>query len=835
MGTHDSIRARREPAAVAPTRHDTASRQYSAEEAAVEGDDKRAPLVRWFSELRRSDVATVGGKNASLGEMINTLGEAGIEVPGGFATTAAAYRQFLEANHLTEPVSSKLNQLEDDGRNVAAIGKAVRKMILAADFPAALSEAITRAYRDMARRSGHKVASVAVRSSATAEDLPEASFAGQLESFLNVRGDKPLLRACKRCFASLFTDRAIVYGRNHGIDPMKVALSVGVQEMVRSDKAGAGVMFSIDTESGFPKSVLITAAWGLGEAVVQGMVDPDEYQVFKPLLGERKVKPIIEKKLGAKARKIVYASSAKTASKRVNTSRKERSTFVLNDDEVLELARCACAIEKQYGQAMDMEWAKDGASGKLFIVQARPETVQSRKEAGTLKSYTLKKAGRKLVSGLAIGESIATGKVCPLASAKEIERFEEGAVLVTATTNPDWVPIMKKAAAIVTDRGGRTSHAAIVSRELGLAAIVGTGDATRKLKHGMEVTVSCAEGDEGHVYEGRAEFEVGDIDVSAVPQTRTKIMINLADPAAAFRWWRLPADGVGLARMEFIIGNLIKIHPMALVHFKDLKDKKARASIAELTRAYADKTEYFVDVLARGMARIAAAHYPNPVIVRMSDFKTNEYARLIGGEAFEPEEKNPMLGWRGASRYYSEGYREGFALECRAVRRAREELGLTNIVVMIPFCRSPEEADRVLAELSRNGLERGKGLEVFVMCEIPSNVILAEEFAQRFDGFSIGSNDLTQLVLGVDRDNETLKALFDERNAALTDAIATLLDKAHRTGTKTGICGEAPSVYPEFARFLVEHGIDSISVSPDGFLAVKRAVAEAEAAHRKGA
>jgi pyruvate,water dikinase len=752
-------------------------------------------------------------------------------VPGGFATTAKAYWQFLEANQLTERISAKLGELEADGRNLAAVGSAVRNMILRAKFPAPLSEAIIGAYHEMARRSGHAVTSVAVRSSATAEDLPEASFAGQLDSFLNVRGDRALLEACKRCFASLFTDRAIVYRRNNSIDHMKVALSVGVQEMVRSDKAGAGVMFSVDTETGFPRSVLITAAWGLGEAVVQGMVDPDEYQVFKPLLVDGSVKPIIEKKLGTKARKVVYGIGARAASKRVDTTDKERSTFVLDDGEVLELARWAVAIEQHYGQAMDIEWAKDGASGELLIVQARPETVQSRRDAGTLKSYTLKKAGRRLVSGLAIGEAIATGKVSRLASAKEMGRFQEGAVLVTAITDPDWVPVMKKASAIVTDRGGRTSHAAIVSRELGLPAIVGTGEGTRLLKDGMEVTVSCAEGDEGHVYEGRAEFEVGDIDVSEVPRTRTKVMINLADPAAAFRWWRLPADGVGLARMEFIIGNLIKIHPMALARFEQLEDKQARARIAALTRAYADKTDYFVDRLARGMARIAAAHHPNPVIVRMSDFKTNEYARLIGGQAFEPEEENPMLGWRGASRYYSDGYREGFALECRAVRRARDELGLRNIVVMIPFCRSPEEADRVLAELARHGLARGQGLEVFVMCEIPSNVILAEKFAERFDGFSIGSNDLTQLVLGVDRDNANLKALFDERNQALTEAIATLLETARRTGTKTGICGQAPSDYPEFARFLVEHGIDSISVSPDSFLTAKRTIAEAEAAH----
>ena len=785
-------------------------------------------LVRWFSDLSRADIAIVGGKNASLGEMVTTMKASGVHVPAGFATTAAAYWSLLETNGLTATISSKLAELDADASNLAAVGAAVREMLLSAELPPALVAAVTGAYGELAARGGRKAVSVAVRSSATAEDLPEASFAGQLETYLNVRGEQALLDACKRCYASLFTDRAIVYRRNHGFDHMKVALSIGVQEMVRSDKAGAGVMFSIDTETGFPKTVLITAAWGLGETVVQGMVDPDEYQVFKPLLADASLKPIIGRTLGGKAQKLVYASRGKAPCKLVSTLRRDRLKYVLSDEEVLQLARWACAIEKHYGQPMDIEWAKDGESGALFIVQARPETVQSRKDAGTLKSYVLGRKGAKLVSGLAVGDSIATGKVCRLASAKDIDRFQDGAVLVTQTTDPDWLPVMKKAAAIVTDRGGRTSHAAIVSRELGLTAIVGAHDATTVLKDGMEVTVSCAEGDEGHVYAGAADFEVQEIDFEHIPQTRTKVMVNLGDPSAAFRWWRLPSDGVGLARMEFIIGNLIRVHPMALVHYDKVKGARARAQIAQITRGYADKTEYFVDTLARGVARIAAAHYPNPVIVRLSDFKTNEYARLIGGEGFEPAEENPMLGWRGASRYYSEGYRDGFALECRALRRAREEIGLTNIVLMVPFCRSPEEADKVLAEMAKHGLQRGKGLEIFVMCEIPSNVILAEQFAQRFDGFSIGSNDLTQLVLGVDRDNATLKALFDERNPAVMDAIVTLLIKARRSGTKTGICGQAPSDHPEFARFLVEHGIDSISVTPDSFLAVKRAVAAAE-------
>ena len=788
-------------------------------------------LVRWLSELNRGDIASVGGKNASLGEMIGTMRPAGIRVPDGFATTAKAYWSMLDANGLRASIARKLAEIDRTASNVAEVGAAVRAMILEAALPPELVEAITGAYGGLVGHTGRTVVSVAVRSSATAEDLPEASFAGQLETYLNVRGVEALLQACKRCYASLFTDRAIVYRRNHGFDHMKVALSIGVQEMVRSDRAGAGVMFSIDTETGFPKTVLITAAWGLGETVVQGMVDPDEYQVFKPLLADASLKPIVGRTLGDKAQKLIYARGS-NATRLVRTRRDERASYVLTDAEVLQLARWACAIEEHYGKPMDIEWAKDGDSGELFIVQARPETVQSRKDAGALKSYTLKRTGKRLVSGLAVGDSIATGKVCRLATANDIARFREGAVLVTETTDPDWVPVMKKAAAIVTDRGGRTSHAAIVSRELGLTAIVGAHGATAALQDGMEVTVSCAEGDEGHVYSGIADFGVEEIRLDDIPQTRTKVMVNVGDPSAAFRWWRLPSDGVGLARMEFIIGNLIRIHPMALVHYDRVESVAARAEIAHITRGYADKTEYFVDTLARGLARIAAAHHPNPVIVRLSDFKTNEYARLIGGRGFEPAEENPMLGWRGASRYYSEGYREGFALECRALKRAREEIGLTNIVVMVPFCRSPEEADRVLAEMAAHGLVRENGLEIFVMCEIPSNVILAERFAERFDGFSIGSNDLTQLILGVDRDNETLKTLFDERNPAVTEAIATLLAKARHTGTKTGICGQAPSDHPEFAELLVEHGIDSISVTPDSFLRVKRAVAQAEAQMR---
>jgi len=789
-----------------------------------------APLTLWLSDLGRGDGARVGGKNASLGEMIGHLEAAGIRVPGGFATTAAAYWRFIDENGLRAAITEAIGRLAPDHANLHEVGGRIRAMILGGRHPEALARAIREAYAGLCEQIGRPEVDVAVRSSATAEDLPEASFAGQLETYLNIRGEDALLDAVKRCFASLFTDRAIAYRENNGFNHMQVALSVGIQRMVRADLAGSGVMFSIDTETGFPRSALITAAWGLGETVVQGIVDPDEYQVFKPLLDRPGLAPIVEKALGRKERKMVYAEGGDAPARMVDTAPEEREAFVLDDEEILELARWATAIEAHYGVPMDMEWAKDGETGALFIVQARPETVQSRREAATLKSHRLREKGSRLVSGLAIGDAIAAGRVCRLEGPDEIDRFEAGGVLVTAMTDPDWVPIMKKAAAIVTDHGGRTSHAAIVSRELGLTAIVGTGDATTRLEHGQNVTVSCAEGDEGHVYAGVLDYEVTELDLDDVPETRTKVMLNLANPAAAYRWWRLPAAGVGLARMEFIINNMIKIHPMALVRFDELEDDMARSRIEALTRGYAEKTEYFVLTLARGIARIAAAHHPNPVIVRMSDFKTNEYAELIGGAAFEPHEENPMLGWRGASRYCDPGYREGFALECRAIRRAREVIGLDNIVVMIPFCRTLGEADRVLEAMAENGLVRGEnGLEVYVMAEIPANIVLAEAFAERFDGFSIGSNDLTQLVLGVDRDSDRLGPLFDERDEAVTRTIAELLAKARAAGVKTGLCGQAPSDHPDFARFLVGHGIDSISVTPDSFLAVKHHTADAEA------
>ena len=782
-----------------------------------------------FGELDKDDVARVGGKNASLGEMTRRLGEVGIRVPDGFATTARAYRDFLEHNELADRIERLLADYHDGASSLEEAGAAIRELFEETEWPDDIAAAIREAYRRLAEEAGTESPDVAVRSSATAEDLPDASFAGQHETYLNIRGEDALLDACRRCVASLFTDRAIAYRDNHGFEHMRVALSVGVQRMVRSDLGGAGVMFSIDTETGFPDMVLIDAVWGLGETVVQGSVDPDEYRVFKPLLDREGCRPLVERRIGAKSRKLVYADGGEAPTRLQDTDEEERTRAVLSDDQILQLARWAVTIEAHYERPMDMEWALDGETGELFIVQARPETVQSRKQTGLLKAYRLKQSGKRLVTGHSIGDAIAAGKVCRMDEAGNAADFPEGGILVTAMTDPDWVPIMKRAAAIVTDHGGRTSHAAIVSRELGLPAVVGSGDATAVLQEGQAVTVSCAEGDAGFVYDGELDFEATDLELDDIPDTRTQVMLIVADPAAALRWWRLPADGVGLARMEFIVNHHIKIHPMALVHWDTLEDADARSRIEELTRGWEDKQAFFVDTLARAIGQIAAAHHPRPVILRMSDFKTNEYARLVGGARFEPEEENPMLGWRGASRYYSDDYREGFALECRAVKQARETLGFDNLTVMIPFCRTPEEADRVLEEMAGNGLQRGEnGLQVYVMCEVPSNVILADAFAERFDGFSIGSNDLTQLTLGVDRDSDRLAGLFDERNDAVRALIAQVIERAHAHQRDIGLCGQAPSDHPEFAAFLVEAGIDSLSVNPDSFVAVKRAVAEAE-------
>jgi len=790
--------------------------------------------VRPLETVNSNDVDEVGGKNASLGEMIGSLAQRGIRVPRGFATTAEAYRRFVEHNELGPRIQEGMRAWHAGSSSLHEVGEAIRKQFENGSFPEEFAAALRMAHRDLTARCGRSEIEVAVRSSATAEDLPEASFAGQQETFLNVRGEDALLDACRRCYASLFTDRAISYREERAFDHEDVALSIGVQEMVRSDKAGAGVLFTLDPESGFRDVIVIDASWGLGESVVQGSVDPDEYTVFKPLLerkphGETTKTPILDKRRGSKAHKIVYADDRAGDIEMVETSETERSCFVLGGPEILQLARWSILIEEHYGRPMDIEWAKDGRTGELYVVQARPDTVQSRKEAAALERYSLRDCGRLILSGLAIGGAVGAGPVCMIEDPSEIDRFVDGAVLVTRMTDPDWVPIMKRASALVADHGGRTSHAAIVSRELGLPAVIGAVDATERLRDGQSVTVSCAEGEEGRVYEGIAEYEIETLSLEDVPRTRTKLMINLASPAAAFRWARLPADGVGLARMEFIINNHIKIHPMALVHYDDLEDPAAKKRIDELTVGWENKQDFFVDQLAFGIARLAASMYPRPVILRTSDFKTNEYASLIGGQAFEREEANPMLGFRGAARYYSERYREGFSHECRALRKAREEIGLSNIIVMIPFCRTPEEADRVLEVLATNGLIRGKGgLSIYAMCETPSNVFLAEAFAERFDGFSIGGNDLTQLVLGVDRDSEELASIFDTGHPAVTTAIREFIARVHGRKSTVGFCGQAPSDDPDFARLLVEAGIDSISVSPDGFLAAKRVVAAVE-------
>ncbi|SFI85389.1 phosphoenolpyruvate synthase [Albimonas pacifica] len=785
-------------------------------------------LAAPLETFSRRDVGRVGGKNASLGEMLGRLGHAGVRVPGGFATTAEAFRRFVASNALGPLIDDRLARLSRKQATLEQTGAAIRAALLAAPWPEALAQAVRAAYADLCTREGVPDLPVAVRSSATAEDLPDASFAGQQETFLNVSGADAVLDACRACYASLYTDRAIAYRRLKGFEGVEIALSVGVQRMVRADLGGSGVMFTLDTESGFDRVALVDAVWGLGETIVQGASTPDEHQVFKPLLDRPDLSPIVSRRLGAKERCMRLRPDGTTETN--DTAPEDRARFVLSDAEALALARTAAAIEAHYGVPMDIEWARDGRDGDLFIVQARPETVQSRAAAGALRSWTIRRKGPRLLTGLGVGEGVAAGPVQRIDAARDIARFRDGSVLVTSTTDPDWVPVMKRAAAIVTDHGGRTSHAAIVSRELGLPAVVGTGEATRVLEDGRQVTVSCAEGDQGAIYDGVAEFQAHEQCIADLPATRTHVMLNLADPSAAFRWWRLPADGVGLARMEFVVSNHVRAHPMALCRPDRVSDPETRATLAELTRGFDDPRDYFVETLAGGLARIAAVLHPRPVVIRMSDFKTNEYAHLLGGADFEPEEENPMIGFRGASRYYSDDYREGFALECRAIRRLRETLGFDNVVVMIPFCRTVPEADRVLAEMAANGLARGTaGLKIWMMCEIPSNVILAEAFATRFDGFSIGSNDLTQLTLGVDRDSDRLASLFDARDPAVTWMIRTVIAKAHAAGVTVSFCGQAPSDDPAYARLLVAAGIDGLSVSPDGFLDVKRLVAAAEA------
>jgi pyruvate,water dikinase len=785
--------------------------------------------IKWFEETGIGDIASVGGKNASLGELTRSLRTAGVRVPDGFATTAAAYRAFLAHNALDGRIRDSIAAYRDGRKTLRQTGAAIRELFSAAEFQDGLATDIREHYRLLSGRAGATDVAVAVRSSATAEDLPDASFAGQQETFLNVAGERAVLDACRRCYASLFTDRAISYREMKGFDHLDVALSVGVQQMVRSDVGASGVMFSIDTESGFPRAVVISAAWGLGETVVQGTINPDKYQVFKPLLADPRLRPVIARETGAKERKMVYSQGGSARTQTVDTTERERSSLVLDDDEVVLLARWAVAVEQHYGRPMDMEWAKDGISGELFMVQARPETVQARRSGSKFTTYHLDRAGRVLASGAAIGDAIAAGQACVIRDAKDIETFVDGAVLVTRMTDPDWVPVMKRAAGIVTDHGGPTSHAAIVSRELGVPAVVGTGDATENLVNGAPVTLSCAEGEEGRVYDGLLAYTTEEVDIELLPATRTGVMVNIGSPAAAFKWWRLPAAGVGLARMEFIINSLIRIHPMALVHPEKVADPEDAALIRKLTAGYADPQEYFVDMLATGIAKIAAPFHPKPVIVRLSDFKSNEYSHLVGGAAFEEPEENPMLGFRGASRYYSPRYSEGFALECRALKRVREDIGFANVVVMVPFCRTVGEADLVIETMASHGLVRGDaGLQLYMMCEIPANVVLAGQFATRFDGFSIGSNDLTQLVLGVDRDSEQLAGLFDERDPAVSAMISQAIAQAHAAGIRIGICGQGPSNHPELAEFLVGEGIDSISLNPDTFLKTVPVIAAAE-------
>jgi pyruvate,water dikinase len=790
-------------------------------------------FIRWFSDTSLRDVPLVGGKNASLGELYRELQSAGVRVPNGFAITADGYRHFLRASGLEAEIAAAVRGLPtSDLVALAACGLAIRQKITGAAMPADLAQEIFAAYEQL----GEGVAvDVAVRSSATAEDLPDASFAGQQETYLNVRGRAALADACRRSFASLFTDRAISYRADKGFDQLQIALSIGVQRMVRADLATSGVMFTLDTETGFRDVVLINASYGLGEPIVQGSVTPDEYYVFKPTLRQG-FAPVLQRSVGSKEFKLVYDEGGSRGVKTVPVAAADRVRLAMTDEQILTLARWACAIEDHYSRArgtptpMDIEWAQDGVTGDLFILQARPETVHAREQVHTLEQYRLRERGRVLATGRSIGSKIAAGPVRVIPSAVDLRQFQQGEVLVTDKTDPDWEPIMKKAAAIVTNRGGRTCHAAIVSRELGVPAIVGTETGTATLTNGQLVTVSCAEGDAGFVYEGARRFDVEHIDLSALRRPQTKIMMNVGNPAEAFALSFIPNDGVGLARIEFIISTAIGVHPMALVRYGQLTGH-ARADIDRITSRYTDKTAFFVDKLAEGVGMLGAAFYPKDVIVRLSDFKTNEYARLVGGAGFEPAEENPMIGFRGASRYYDERFREGFALECRALKRVRDEMGLTNVKIMVPFCRTVDEARRVVHELAANGLERRRnGLELYMMVEIPSNVILLPEFAEYFDGFSIGSNDLTQLALGVDRDSAIVAHVFDERNAAVQKLIAQAIEHARRLGRKIGLCGQAPSDYPEFAKFLVDCGIHSMSLNPDAVLRTTQLVVETEEA-----
>ncbi|MFN4763101.1 phosphoenolpyruvate synthase [Gillisia sp. Q332] len=787
--------------------------------------------IRFFSDLNNEDSAEVGGKNASLGEMIRQLGPKGIRTPAGYATTAQAYWDYLEHNGLREKLTNLLQKLDTkEFKNLRETGKNARELILKGKFPDELAEEIKKAYRQLEEKEV-ALTSVAVRSSATAEDLPEASFAGQHDSFLNIQGPENTLKACKKCFASLFTDRAIRYREHNGFQHMQVALSAGVQKMVRSDKASAGVGFTILPDSGYEKVLFITGSWGLGDNVVQGAVNADEFYIFKPSL-KKGMRSIISKKLGSKEKTMVYATGGgKNDTTTINkkTPAKKQKQYVLTDDEVLQLAVWSLEIEDHYKRAMDIEWAKDGESGELYIVQARPETVHSGKDKSKIIEYRLKTEGKVITKGTGIGERITKGKSRILSSPAESDKLQKGDVLVTGITNPDWDNVMKKASAIVTNSGGRTSHAAIVARELGAVAVVGTGNATEVIKDGQEITVACAGGNIGKIFEGFLEWEEKEIDFGKQEEPETEVMLILADPDLAYSYSNYPVKGVGLMRLEFVINNVIQIHPLALRYFDDLEDKEAKKKISELTASYEEKHLFFVEKLAEGVATIAAAFYPREVIVRMSDFKSNEYANLIGGKEFEPDEENPMLGFRGASRYYSEKYKDGFEMECEAMKIVRDEMGFTNVKLMIPFCRTVEEGKKVINLMGDFGLKQGwNDLEIYVMCEIPSNVLQAEEFAEIFDGFSIGSNDLTQLTLGLDRDSALVSDLFDETNPSSKQMIGMAIEKAKKKGRKIGLCGQAPSDIPEFTQFLVEHGIDSISFNPDAVAKGIKNILEAE-------
>ncbi len=774
-------------------------------------------LIKKFNEIHISDVISVGGKNASLGEMFNELSSKGIAIPDGFATTASAFRYFLDYNSITTPLKKLLDTLDTTTfKNLKEIGAKARSIIENADMPADLSKAIISAYKELCNNDYFEVA---VRSSATAEDLPQASFAGQHESYLNIKGEKELLKSIQRCYASLYTNRAIKYREDNGFAHEKVALSVGVQKMVRSDKACSGVSFTLEPESGFRNVIHIAGVWGLGENMVQGTVNPDEFLVFKPTLEQGK-NAIIQKNMGDKSKTMIYTNDEENPVTNIETPEEKKNQYVINNQEIELLAKWASIIEKHYDKPMDIEWAKDGITNKFFIIQARPETVHSQINPLVIKEYELLDKGKLLVSGQAIGNKIACGIARILESPEDSDKLKPGEIVVTDLTSPDWDPILKNAGAIITNKGGRTSHASIVAREIGAPAVVGCSDATSKIKDGEMITVSCCEGKEGFVYEGESKFVTKELDFTDMKlPKKTKVMMIVGDPEKAFKLSFYPNEGIGLMRLEFIITNAIQIHPMALVKFNELKDEKVKQQIEELTHHYPDKEKYFTEKLAEAVATTAAAFYPKEVIVRMSDFKTNEYASLLGGKDFEPVEENPMLGFRGASRYYNDRYKDGFRLECEALKKVRDEMGLTNIKVMIPFCRTVEEGKKVVEVMKNFGLEQGVNeLEIYVMAEIPNNIFLAEKFAEIFDGFSIGSNDLTQLILGIDRDSAIISDLFNESNEGVKQQIAVMINKAKKAGAKIGLCGQAPSDFPEFANFLVAEHIDSISFNPDAIL-----------------